>query len=71
MLLMSHSIQLNMMVLLWYVSIFLSICFVTALDRTIFSRSRPFFTRLSGVSLCDMRTTSCSIIGPASSSAVT
>ncbi len=63
--------QLNIIVLLRYVSIFRSMCLVTALDRTIFSRSRPLRTRLSGVSLCVMRTTSCSMIGPASSSDVT
>ena len=41
------------------------------IDKTIFSRSRPFFTKSSIVSLCVMRTISCSIIGPASSSVVT
>ena len=47
-----------------------SMCFCTARDRTIFSRSLPLFTRSCTVSLCVMRTTSCSMMGPASSSVV-
>ena len=67
----SYFHQLKMMVLFLYVRIFLAICFDTARDSTIFSRSLPFSTRLSGVSLWVMRATSCSMMGPASSSAVT
>ena len=64
-------VQEKMMVLFLKVSILRSMCLETARERTIFSRSFPFRTRLSGVSLWVMRATSCSMIGPASRSAVT
>ena len=65
-----HDAQLKIIVLLWYVRILRSMCFATARDNTIFSKSRPLDTNISGVSRCVIRTTSCSIIGPASKSAV-
>ncbi len=46
-------------------------CQATARASTRRSISRPLRTRSSGVSLCEMRSTSCSMIGPSSRSAVT
>ena len=62
--------QLNITVLFLYVRILRSMCFCTARLKTIFSRSLPLLISVSMVSLCVMRTTSCSMIGPASSSVV-
>ena len=61
----------KIIVLFLYVRILRCICFDTACESTIFSRSFPLSTRLSGVSLCVIRVTSCSMMGPASRSAVT
>ena len=66
-----QEIQLKTIVLFSKVRIFLWICFSTARESTIFSRSRPLCVKSAIVSLWETRVISCSIIGPASSSAVT
>ena len=58
-------------VLFSYNRIRFSICQRTALESTIFSRSRPFSTSSSSASRCEIRVTPCSMIGPSSSTSVT
>ncbi len=61
----------NTTVLFPYTNTRFSTCHRTARDKTTFSRSRPLRMRSSTVSRCDTRTTSCSMIGPSSSTSVT
>lgn len=63
--------QLKTTVLFLYANTLRSICFSTACESTIFSKSRPLRTNSSTVSLCEICVTSCSIMGPASKSLVT